>query len=261
MAAENSVPLKREIADRYAGHGRYFRGTYSDHGLRSVASYRAQFPLSKTFLVHGYHPHDAHRYVLIGDQFKEHLTGSILDVGSRENVIKKTLGLDASLVDKNSASTEPLDLEAGKLPFADGEFDTVVCLDTLEHLDSLHTVVRELLRVARGRVIISLPNCWRKTFVQMLRGRSTQQAYGLPPERPMDRHKWFFNSEEIEDFFFYQAGVEKEYPFSISAVRQHMIPLFSPIRRFFFNLLRPLIPERHLKNIFVNTTYVVLSRG
>lgn len=30
--------------------------------------------------------------------------------------------------------------------------------------------------------------------------------YGLPFEKPEDRHKWFFSSEEAEKFILYRAG-------------------------------------------------------
>ncbi len=47
-----------------------------------------------------------------------------------------------------------------ELPFADGEFDYVVCLEGLEHLENPHQAVRELARVLRpgGQVVVSVPN-------------------------------------------------------------------------------------------------------
>ncbi len=46
------------------------------------------------------------------------------------------------------------------LPFKDGEFDTVLCLEGIEHVVDSAALVREFCRVVRpaGRVIISLPN-------------------------------------------------------------------------------------------------------
>jgi SAM-dependent methyltransferase len=46
------------------------------------------------------------------------------------------------------------------LPFADGSFDLVVCLETLEHVERPDTAIAELARVAgdAGLVIVSSPN-------------------------------------------------------------------------------------------------------
>jgi ubiquinone/menaquinone biosynthesis C-methylase UbiE len=56
------------------------------------------------------------------------------------------------------------DVEA--LPFDDGEFDTVVCTHTLEHVRDVRTAMDELRRVARSRVIVVVPKerPYRYTF-------------------------------------------------------------------------------------------------
>ena len=43
-----------------------------------------------------------------------------------------------------------------RLPFQDGEFDTVVCCDVLEHVDD-RAVLAELARVATRRVVFTVP--------------------------------------------------------------------------------------------------------
>ena len=49
---------------------------------------------------------------------------------------------------------------AGSLPFADGEFDAVICLEGLEHLVNPVGLIAELCRVTRagGEIVISTPN-------------------------------------------------------------------------------------------------------
>jgi SAM-dependent methyltransferase len=49
--------------------------------------------------------------------------------------------------------------DAADLPFADGEFDAVVSLDMLEHVspDRRGTVLGELARVTRGRLVVGCP--------------------------------------------------------------------------------------------------------
>ncbi|MBI1817914.1 MAG: class I SAM-dependent methyltransferase [Deltaproteobacteria bacterium] len=44
------------------------------------------------------------------------------------------------------------------LPFSDSQFDAVSCWELLHHLDEPTTAIREMLRVARRRVIIFEPN-------------------------------------------------------------------------------------------------------
>lgn len=43
------------------------------------------------------------------------------------------------------------------LPFPNGAFDVVVCLEVLEHLDDPAAALRELRRVARHAVVVSVP--------------------------------------------------------------------------------------------------------
>ncbi|MFH1501848.1 MAG: methyltransferase domain-containing protein [Candidatus Eisenbacteria bacterium] len=60
--------------------------------------------------------------------------------------------------------------EAERLPFADDSFDTALCVDVLEHLDDLHAMFAELVRVSGRRVIVSLPNCWNVARRRIERG-------------------------------------------------------------------------------------------
>lgn len=46
-----------------------------------------------------------------------------------------------------------------ELPLADGEVDTVIMLEVLEHLDDPALLLREARRVARSGVLVSTPNC------------------------------------------------------------------------------------------------------
>lgn len=48
-----------------------------------------------------------------------------------------------------------IDIQA--LPFEDGVFDVVLCSETLEHVPGIETATRELLRVARRAVVITVP--------------------------------------------------------------------------------------------------------
>ena len=47
--------------------------------------------------------------------------------------------------------------EVEKFPFKDNEFECVCCFDVLEHLENLHNIANELVRVSSNKVFISLP--------------------------------------------------------------------------------------------------------
>jgi SAM-dependent methyltransferase len=52
--------------------------------------------------------------------------------------------------------------DAGALPFTDNSFDSIACLEAIEHVPEPETVLREIARVLRpeGSLIISTPNKW-----------------------------------------------------------------------------------------------------
>jgi ubiquinone/menaquinone biosynthesis C-methylase UbiE len=103
-----------------------------------------------------------------------------------------------------------VDLEEEKIPFEDDSFDSVLCLDVLEHLENIHEIFDELCRVSKEHVIITLPNPYAD-FLNYLKYRNYYENqhlkfYGLPLEKPEDRHKWFFSTEEAEMFVRYRAN-------------------------------------------------------
>jgi SAM-dependent methyltransferase len=62
-------------------------------------------------------------------------------------------------INRERADYEYVDM-AGPLPFADGAFDAVICLEGLEHLVNPVALIAELARVTRagGEIVISTPN-------------------------------------------------------------------------------------------------------
>ncbi len=95
---------------------------------------------------------------------------SLLDVGGAEGykaaLARDLLGVRVRACDLSAEACrraqeifglegEPVDVTA--LPFADGEFDVVLSSETLEHVADLERATRELLRVARRAVVITVP--------------------------------------------------------------------------------------------------------
>ena len=126
----------------------------------------------------------------------------ILDVGADQQHLKSHLDSQAEYVGVGLGG-EPdhvLNLEREPLPTAEWSFDTVLCLDVLEHLDNPHAVFDELCRVSRHYVVISLPNPWANFWAMLHQGQAGLKYYGLPTDPPEDRHKWFFSFSQAEAF-------------------------------------------------------------
>jgi 2-polyprenyl-3-methyl-5-hydroxy-6-metoxy-1,4-benzoquinol methylase len=72
------------------------------------------------------------------------------------------------------------------LPFADKSFDTVMCLEVLEHLDSPDKGMAELCRVCRRWLIVTVPRepIWR--ILNLVRGAHLK-AFGNTPDH---RQHW-----------------------------------------------------------------------
>jgi SAM-dependent methyltransferase len=95
--------------------------------------------------------------------------GRVLDVPAGRGAMSRWLGdhgfevtacdLYPDLFEAPGVEIHRADLNQ-RLPFANGAFDYVVCIEGLEHLENPKQAVREFTRVLRpgGRVIITVPN-------------------------------------------------------------------------------------------------------
>jgi len=68
------------------------------------------------------------------------------------------------------------------MPFSDGEFDTVVCAHTLEHILDLGSAMSEILRVAKRQVILVLPR---------------QREYRFTPDLHLHFFPYLYNVQRI----------------------------------------------------------------
>ncbi len=97
----------------------------------------------------------------------------LLEVGCGEGSLLKLLrdkgyvvrGVDASETGVSKARAQKLDCVVSdsskdKYPFAPGFFDTILCLETLEHLENPYHCMMEIKRVLKlgGRFMLSIPN-------------------------------------------------------------------------------------------------------
>ena len=145
----------------------------------------------------------------LADKYRPVLGGSVLDIGCGKRLVGEAVPRPDLYtgVDVNPPCDRVVDLEREALPFGDASFDVVICCDVLEHLEAAHRMFDECCRVARSRVIISLPNPARDFLRQVFSGSEGKlKYYGFPGENPGNRHRWFFGFEEAAEFVRTSAG-------------------------------------------------------
>lgn len=169
----------------------------------------------------------AHRSEWICERFRNELTecNSILDIGCSESALKNFLPSGCAYTGVDIVGNPDFKIDLDKidvLPFGDAQFDGVVCADVIEHLENLHHIFDELCRVTRRYLIITLPNPAYGLYRYILNkeydnleNRTYEgkyiKFYGLPPEKPIDRHRWFFGYNEAVDFIKYRSKKNKLY--------------------------------------------------
>ena len=199
------------------------------------------------------------------------LVGNILDVGADQCYLKEQLDNKANYIGIGLSSDKldlKIDLEKQLLPYEDNSFDVVLCTDVLEHLDNIHEVFDELCRVSKKYVIISLPNPHSVFWNYVKHGNYNENQhlkfYGLPAEKPDDRHKWFFSTEEAENFVRYKANknnmeiiqidIEGNSPNKINFFKKIFLKI---LLRKNYNLYFDLISN---KNLYLGTLWAVLKK-
>lgn len=197
------------------------------------------------------------------DKYRPILDGkSILDVGADRCYLRRHLpetsrywGVGFGEVDQE------IDLETGKLPFEDNAYQSVLCLDVLEHLEHCHAVFDELCRVASEHVVISLPGPMASAWGAMRSGPYSQDTtlkfYGLPVDPPEDRHRWFFTYDEARRFVVERGRRNGMEPVEVGgkgpAPRE-----WSRLRRWAMRVL--LSPEFDTEQLFRGTLWAVLGK-
>jgi 2-polyprenyl-3-methyl-5-hydroxy-6-metoxy-1,4-benzoquinol methylase len=97
---------------------------------------------------------------------------SVLDAGCGEGeTVARLADCLPERISAIDASSEAVEFTARRLPsvevaqadlrslsFADDSFDLVLCLEVLEHIDDPETALRELARVGREHLVISVPH-------------------------------------------------------------------------------------------------------
>ena len=146
---------------------------------------------------------------LISEGFSDIET--ILNIGGGQKRYLKNSPFKITEIDISGDNDLILDLDKiTKIPLKNKSFDAVVALDVLEHLENFHFILNEMNRLTKKYMFISLPNCFG-TFFEIILNRKNKDElnegyyhkfYGLPMQKPVDRHRWFLTIKDIERFFY-----------------------------------------------------------
>lgn len=198
------------------------------------------------------------KYMLVAGLLR-HERGTLLDVGARDRVLAGHLQsphIQYLSSDLDGRHDYHFDLER-PMPLPDQAFDFVAALDVLEHVEHTHYALRELLRVTRRTLFISLPNMnsikYRGRY--LMSGRLNGK-YWLLPQHQQDRHRWLPIYNEI---YAYLAANAQRQGFEIAEARnilEHGGPL-----RLVSALSRTAAALNLFANgLFTNTVVVALRR-
>ena len=200
-------------------------------------------------------PERRDRTLFVAGRFKSYLLDSVLDVWCFEAPLRALIApVPYTGIDMAGKPDITVNLDSlAALPFDEGTFQCVTCIEVLEHLENLHHMFAELVRVSRQHVILSLPNCWGDARVPIQRGRGHFRHYGLPPDKPLDRHRWFFSLTEARRFIEVKAaefGLEIEELFISEKPRNPLVRLARKLR----------YPGERYHNRYAQTLWAVLRK-
>ncbi|MBI5399101.1 methyltransferase domain-containing protein [Candidatus Saganbacteria bacterium] len=133
--------------------------------------------------------------------------------------IKQAVGIDKDIPDTVLAPNIRFIKTEFKtiIPLPNNEFDCVLILAVLEHLDHPPEIIRECYRVLKpgGRIIITIPTNYSKAILLIL-------AYlGLISKEEIFDHKHYFRKEEINKMLLqakFKKIIGRSYNFGINAL-------------------------------------------
>jgi 2-polyprenyl-3-methyl-5-hydroxy-6-metoxy-1,4-benzoquinol methylase len=221
---------------------------------------------------HPYKDRDT-RNQFIAENFKSYIGKTVLNIGGGgEHFLKKYLSQEINYFELDIAGQPDLKINLEKdlpLPIDNAQYDTVICTDVLEHVDNLHLVFDELVRVSSKYLIISLPNAVTDVLAYFkdkpYRGNTLEQKtkygkymkfYGLPLEKPLDRHKWFFSYSDAEEFLFYKACKLNVEITELFGLNYHSPKITGKFVRI---LVKNFLGETALRNIFCSVLWCVIK--
>jgi hypothetical protein len=145
----------------------------------------------------------------VAKKLGKHNGDKVLDIGCREMILKEYLegnfnylGLDYISKKSNAPDFINHNLEKG-LPDNLNNIDTIVALDVLEHIESIHDVYKEFFSITNKTVVVALPNmAYYKFRLNFLIKGVLSGKYIFSEKKILDRHRWIPNYQSIDKFIY-----------------------------------------------------------
>jgi len=174
------------------------------------------------------------KYALVGRLLAD-TVGTLVDVGARDRVLSSHLPRTLRYASADASGNHDYlwDLERA-IPCDDANFDVVVALDVLEHVEGIHLAIGELMRITRRKMIVSFPNmgCISHRVAFLLSGRLSGK-YDLLPEHQGDRHRWLTTYRQVCQFVNRHEAVKgcavRQYDVLSGFGRIHQLASYLPL--------------------------------
>jgi len=162
---------------------------------------------------------DRERFKIIS----KYCVGDVLDAGCGSGLLKNYLNKDRinSYIGLDVDGKIDIHGSVYDLPFKNESFDTVTTLEVLEHLEHPIDALKEVVRVSKRRVIISVPNPWN---INQIISLITRNHNIMEPN-----HVNLFGDNEIERLCE-RVGikiVKKERFYILTPILRKLIPIKS----------------------------------
>lgn len=215
------------------------------------------------------------RNKFVAQELNEYIGSSVLNIGGGgQKFLKKYLSKKIKYVEVDMCGQPDIfaNLECDvPLCLDSSSFETIVCTDVLEHVENLHAVFDDMIRMSSKWIIISLPNPPNLSLSYFTKGSYGDikneehrksfgryiKYYGLPYEKPLDRHKWFFGYTEFEDFFNYKAQSKNLEICEIFGIGYYKSGIISSAKRIF---VQALFGKEARANLFTTSSWCVLRK-